>query len=80
MGQHDRAQDRRGPQFKAGYRDWQLSRSPPRFYYAEGVRGGDDWGYERGRLAACWLQVSGEVTPAASDRRRLRTVDGGVVW
>jgi hypothetical protein len=62
----------RDPQFRAGYRDYLGGRPPKPLYYDPGVgERRDTWGYERGRLVACWLLATGQQPPNSSDTERL---------
>jgi hypothetical protein len=59
-------------QFRSGYRD-RLAGLPPRRFYCDERRATGDsaWGYERGRLLACWILTTDVPPPAATDVDRL---------
>ena len=56
----------RDPQFKSGYAD-RLVGQPPRPFYRDERKSGDDWAYERGRQVANWILTTGRKAPRRSD-------------
>jgi hypothetical protein len=56
----------RDPQFGSGYAD-RLAGQPPRPFYRDERKPGDDWAYERGRQVATWILVTGRKAPRRSD-------------